>query len=138
MRTFIDTNVLVYADDAGEKKKRARAQSVLGALIRSGEAVLSTQVLQEYFAIATRKLGMPAEAARARVETLAKLDVVRIEPEMILSAIDLHRLRPVSFWEALIIRAAVAGACGRVLSEDLGHGETYEGVRLENPFRDAT
>lgn len=138
MRTFIDTNVLVYADDAGEKKKRARAQSVLGALIRSGEAVLSTQVLQEYFAIATRKLGMPAEAARGRVETLARLDVVRIEPEMILSAIDLHRLRPVSFWDALIIRAAVAGACGRVLSEELGHGDTYEGVRLENPFRDAT
>lgn len=134
-RTFIDTNVLVYADDSASKSKQKRAREVLRELIGGGRAVLSTQILQEYFAIATRKLGLPAEAARQRVETLAKLDVVRIEPELILSAIDLHHRRRVSFWDALVLRAAVAGGCERLLSEDLGDGTSYEGVRVENPFR---
>jgi predicted nucleic acid-binding protein len=135
VRTFIDTNLLVYADDAASKAKQKRAQARLSELIGSGSAVLSTQILQEYFAIATRKLGLPVEAARQRVETLAKLDVVRIEPELILAAIDLHHRRKISFWEALVLRAAVAGGCGRLLSEDLGDGVSYEGVRVENPFR---
>ncbi|MDQ3262277.1 MAG: PIN domain-containing protein [Myxococcota bacterium] len=135
MRTFIDTNVLVYADDAGHEEKQAQARAQLYEVISRGEAVLSTQVLQEFFSIATRKLGMTAQAARARVETLARLDLVRIEAETILAAIDLHRLRQLSFWDALVIRAAVAGGCERVLTEDLSHGERYDGVLAENPFR---
>lgn len=133
-RTFVDTNVLVYADDVGAGQKCGKAREALAELIRGGNAVLSTQILQEYFAIATRKLKLDAASARARVEVLSRLEVVRIEPSMILAAIDLHRLRGISFWDALVVRAAVAGGCAVLLSEDLSPGETYDGVRVESPF----
>jgi len=135
VRTFIDTNILVYAADPAEATKRLVAQRTLDPLFLHAEAVFSTQVLQEYYSTLIRKLRLPVDVARGQVENLARLDVVLIDPEMILAAIDLHRLRRIQFWDALIIRAAVAGGCARLLTEDLAHGETYEGVTVENPFR---
>jgi predicted nucleic acid-binding protein len=133
-RVFIDTNLLVYADDAGAGAKRDRARTILTPLVRTRKAVVSTQVLQEYFNIATRKLRLPAERARWRVEVLGRLDVVVIRPELILAAIDLHRLHALSFWDALSVRAASVSGCGTLLTEDLNHGQTIDGVRIENPF----
>lgn len=135
MRTFIDTNVLLYSDDHAAGPKQLRAKAILKDFLRSEQAVISTQVLQEYFNIATRKLRLTAEAARVRIEVYAQFDMVRIDPAMVLAAIDLHRLRQIQFWDALIVRSAVAGGCTRLLTEDLAHGETYEGVTVENPFR---
>jgi predicted nucleic acid-binding protein len=136
-RTFLDTNVLLYADDRGAGPKQQRARACIAAAVRAGDAVVSTQVLQEFFVVATRKLGLSAEAARGRLETFARLDVVLLQPDLILSAIDLHRLHAFSFWDALVIRAAVVGGCSRLLSEDLQHGRILDGVRIENPFLDA-
>jgi predicted nucleic acid-binding protein len=133
-RVFVDTNVLVYADDDAAGYKRDRACQVLTELVRSGRAVVSTQVLQEYFVAATKKLRIPADRARLRVDALSRLDVVVVRPEMVLAAIDLHRLRSLSFWDALVIRAASAAGCARVLTEDLNPGEVLDGVRVENPF----
>jgi predicted nucleic acid-binding protein len=133
-RTFVDTNVLVYADDAGAGEKRARSQERLLELTKDRKAVVSTQVLQEYFALATRTLKLPAAIARARVETFAQLDVVLLQPDLILSAIDLHRLHAISLWDALIVRAAVVGGCTRLLSEALQVGRTFEGLEVVNPF----
>ena len=135
MRTFIDSNVFLYADDAHSDEKQGVAQEAIGALIESREAVISTQVLQEYFATATRKFRLPHDVVRRQVVRMSKLDVVLIDPEMILAAIDLHLLRKISPWDALIVRAAIAGGCARLLTEDLNHGETFDGVRVENPFR---
>jgi len=133
-RVFFDTNVLVYADDIDAGTKRDRAQAVLREAIASGEAVLSTQVLQEYFVVVTRKLGVPPEVAQRKIELLARLDVVVVRPDMILSAIDLCRLRHVSFWDALVVKCAASSGCTRLLTEDLGHGQIIDGVRVENPF----
>ena len=135
-RVFIDTNVLVYADDLDAGDKRTRAQAVLAELIGESRAVISTQVIQEFFVTSTRKLGVPAEIARKKVELLMRLDVVLVRPELIIAAIDLHRLHGLSFWDALILRAAAAPGCARLLSEDLNHGQVVDGVRIENPFRD--
>lgn len=134
-RTFIDTNVLVYADDAGASEKQKRARDAIAELVEAQRAVVSTQVLQEYFVAATRKLQMPAEEARLRVEALLHVDVVIVRGDLILSAIDLHRLRRISFWDALVVRSAEAAGCSVLLSEDLQHGDRIEGVRVENPFR---
>jgi len=133
-RTFVDSNVLVYADDAAAAGKRTRSQERILELTSERKAVVSTQVLQEYFVIATRKLKLPAAIARARVETFAQLDVVLIQPDLILSAIDLHRLHSISFWDALIVRAAVVGGCTRLLSEDLQAGRSFDGLEIVNPF----
>jgi len=90
--------------------------------------------MQEYFVIAVKKLGLSPDRARARVERLNRLDVVVIRPDLVLGAIDLHRLHGLSFWEALVVRAAAAAGCARLLSEDLNEGQVIEGVRIENPF----
>jgi predicted nucleic acid-binding protein len=133
-RVFVDTNVLVYADDldAGDKTQRARA--LLGELLREQSGVLSTQVLQEFFAVTTRKLKVDPAIARRKVELLATLDVVSIQVPHILHAIDLHRLHSVSFWDALILACAAAAGCARLWSEDLQHGAVIAGVKIENPF----
>lgn len=133
-RSFIDTHVLVYADDQDSGAKRERALLLLDENIRAGTCVFSTQVLQEFFVIATKKLGIPATTARQRVELLSTQDVVPIDTELILAAIDLHRLHSFSFWDALILRAAKIGGCTRVLTEDLQDGQVIDGVRVENPF----
>lgn len=134
-RTFIDTNVLVYADDQDAGERTVIAKQILTDAIRTRTAVVSTQVLQEFFVVATRKLGMSAEIARRKVELLAQLEVVRIDTRLILEAIDLHRLNQVSFWDALVVCSARAGSCARVLTEDLQDGAVLGGVRIENPFR---
>jgi predicted nucleic acid-binding protein len=133
-RVFVDTNVLVYADDDGATAKRDRARALIEELSASRQMVVSTQVLQEYFAAATRKLGLPPERARSRIELLTRLDVVLIRPDVVLRAIDLHRLRSVSFWDALILSAAAVAGCARLLTEDMEARSVIDGVRIENPF----
>jgi predicted nucleic acid-binding protein len=134
-RIFIDTNVVVYASDDMAGSKRSRARAVLAPLLRERRAVISTQVMQEFFSVATRKLKLPAERARGYLQKWSRLDVVVIRPETIFAAIDLHRLNALSFWDALVIKSASVAGCGRLLSEDLPHGQVIDGVTIENPFR---
>ena len=135
MRRFLDTNVLLYADDLDAGGKREIARTVLAEAMASGEGVLSTQVLKEFFAVATRKLGVDAAVARRKVELLGTMDLVQVDLELILAGIDLSRLHAVSFWDGLIVRAAASAGCKVLLSEDLQHGRVIDGVRIENPFR---
>lgn len=134
MSSFLDTNVLVYAVDAADLQRNAQARALVEACLRRGDGVVSTQVLQEFFNVATRKMGIDAAAARRYVELFASLETVQISTELILGAIDLHRLRSISFWDALVVRAASAAGCERVWTEDLQAGATLDGVRVENPF----
>jgi len=133
-RVFIDTSILWYADDLDAGDKRKKAQEILHQVYVDGNGVISTQVLQEFFVASTRKLGVPPEIARRKVELLARLDVVTIQPTLIVDAIDLHRLHSLSFSDALILRAATASGCRRLLTEDLPSGRTIAGVQIENPF----
>lgn len=133
-RVFLDTNLLIYFSDAAAGAKQVRATEILAELTADTRAVVSTQVLQEYFVTAVGKLKMPAEAARANVERFSQLEVVLVRPELVLGAIDLHRLNRISFWDALIVRCASAAGCSRLLTEDLNDGQTIDGVRIENPF----
>ncbi|HME90027.1 MAG TPA: PIN domain-containing protein [Myxococcaceae bacterium] len=132
-RRFFDTNVLVYAHAADQPQKKRTARQLLTEHLGDQTAVFSTQVLQEYFVAATR-LGLPAELAQQHVATYSQASVVQVTTELILAAIDLHRLHQISFWDALIVRSAGAAGCGVVLSEDMKHGQRYGGVRIENPF----
>ena len=135
-RFFLDTNVLIYADDQDAGDRRIRAREILLEVFSQRKGVISTQVLQEYFSVATHKLGIKPDAARKRVELLATMDVVRIDVSLILSAIDLVRLHSVAFWDALIIQSAKIAGCRLLLTEDLQHGRVFNSLRVENPFRD--
>jgi predicted nucleic acid-binding protein len=133
-RAFLDTNVLVYADDADAGAKRVKAQALLVSALATGDAVISTQVLQEYFSVATRKLAVPAEAAQKKVEILAALVAVTIDADHIIESIKLHRLYKLSFWDALIVHAARRAGCDRLITEDLQAGQRIEGVEIVDPF----
>jgi len=131
---FFDTNILLYADDASAPAKREKAIILFRDHLRSRTAVLSLQVLQEFFAAATRKLKLPPEVAQRKVEILARARVVRFDASDVIAAIELHRLNRVSFWDALIVQAARLAGVAVLYSEDLQAGSALAGVRVVNPF----
>jgi predicted nucleic acid-binding protein len=128
--------VLVYLYDEDEPEKRARALEVFEREVESGRSALSSQVLQEFYVNATRKLRRPLtpERAEARVRDLSRLPLVQVDPSLILAAIARSQRMVLSFWDALIVEAALAGGADRLLTEDLQHGQEIEGLRIENPF----
>jgi predicted nucleic acid-binding protein len=134
VRSFLDSNVLVYTDDHDTPDKQRRALDLLAEHRRARTGVVSLQVLQEYFVAATRRLGVDAAIARRKVELFADYHVVVLDVEDVLAAIDLHRLEPLSFWDALLVRAAKQAGCRVLYTEDLQHGRTVDGVRIVNPF----
>lgn len=134
MRFFVDTNVLAYADDLDAGSKRDVAQAIVRRAFDEGSGILSQQVLRETFVVATRKLGLSPASARRRVELYSRLDVVRLDVDDLLYAIDLTRLHAVSLWDALIVRAALNGGCDVLYTEDLQHGYRFERLEVVNPF----
>jgi predicted nucleic acid-binding protein len=134
VRGFLDTNVLLYTDDHDTPAKQAKALALFAQVRKDKAGVISTQVLQEYFTAATRKLGVPATIARRKVELFAHLDLVVLDLSDILGAIDLHRLHQFSLWDALIVRAALQAKCAILYTEDLQHGQRIEGLEIVNPF----
>lgn len=135
VRSFFDTNVLIYADDRAAPAKQQRALELVAEHRRKRTGVVSLQVLQEYFVAVTRKLQVDARVARRKVELLTEFDVARVEVADILAAIDLHRLHGFSFWDALIIRAAKQAGCRVLFSEDLQDMKDIDGIQIVNPFR---
>jgi predicted nucleic acid-binding protein len=133
-RSFLDTNVRLYTDDQDAPDKRQHALDLIEAGRRGRKGVVSTQVLQEYFVAATRKLGVDAAVARRKLEIFSRLELVHIDLGVILSAVDLHRLHGFSFWDAPIIRAASVGGCSVLLTEDMQHGRRIDGLEIQNPF----
>jgi predicted nucleic acid-binding protein len=134
MRTFFDTNVLVYTDDRANPVKLKRALGVLKEHKQSQTGVVSLQVLQEYFVTVTRKYGVDPGDARRKVELFAAFDVTEPVLADILAAIDLHRLNNLSYWDALVIHSAARAGCRQIFSEDMQHGQVIDGVRIVNPF----
>ena len=135
VRSFLDTNVLVYADDRQDTAKQRRAVELFNEHRRARTGVVSMQVLQEYFVTATRKLQIDARDARRKVELLSRFDVVVPEANDVIAAIDLHRLHGISFWDAMIVRSAKQGGCSVLLSEDMQNAREIDGVRIMNPFK---
>lgn len=133
---FVDTNVLLYAvsRDSAEQGKAETANRILGAQ----DLVLSVQVLQEFYVQATRESRPDAlthDQAAALVESFTRFEVADITTDVLLAALSTRRRFGISYWDAAILEAARAVGCDLVLSEDLGDGQDYAGVRVENPFR---
>lgn len=137
-RAFLDTNVLVYSDDPRDPAKQARALNLIKDHLRSRTGVVSLQVLQEYFVSSTGKLRLDPGLAKQRIEVFARLHVAEPTVADILAAIDLHRLRGLSYWDALVLRMARQSGCRVLLTEDMQHGQVIDGVRIVNPFLSST
>ena len=136
MKFFFDTNVLVYLFDADSPDKRKQARALFQAHAQAGDILLSTQVLQEFYVTVTRKLARPLDAAAAAeaVQNFAELPMVNIDSKLVLSAIHRSRGSRLSFWDALVVQAAIAGHASTLYSEDLQHGQTLDGLKIINPF----
>jgi len=136
VKTFVDTNVLVYAHDTDAGDRHAVAKADLARLWDSREGVLSTQVLQEFYAVVTRKFKPPLPRAKARaiVAAYAEWCAVATEPQLIVSASRLEEEHTVSFWDALIVQAAIQAGAERLVSEDLQDGRRFGTLTIHNPF----
>jgi predicted nucleic acid-binding protein len=134
VRTFLDTNVLVYAFDDGEPEKRDRARALLAA--PPAPFVISAQVVGEFYVVVTRKLAKPLAPgdAKAAVEQLLRLPVVPVDAELTSAAVATSQSAQLSYWDALIIEAAGAAGCDLLLSEDLADGATIRSIHIQNPF----
>ena len=133
-RSFIDTNVLVYAEASDAPVKQRAALALLKQLYESTDGVVSTQVLQEYCNVALKKLRLSAQHIRAQLDLYEQFEVVHVTPTVIRSGLDLYQTRSLAFYDALIIASAQLAGCNVIVSEDLNTGETMAGVRIVNPF----
>ena len=133
-KIFLDTTVLVSAHDADAPFKRQRSRELIAAVVASGSGVISTQVLQEFYVTATRKMGVPPLAAKSVVQSFRIFEVVQLSPDLIEQAIDRSVLSQLSFCDALIVAASVASGCTTIYSEDLNAGQVIDGVKITNPF----
>jgi predicted nucleic acid-binding protein len=132
---FVDTNVLLYAasTDPTEAGKRTEARRVLS----DGAFAFSVQVAQEFFVNATRKLtpALSSADALAFLKGINPATVVAIDYELFEEAIKIQQRFQISYWDAAIVGAAKRLNCGILYSEDLSEGQSYDRVRVVNPFR---
>lgn len=133
-KVFFDTNVLVQGLDRSDTKKQKRARQLLREAAESNTGVLSTQVLQEFYVAATKKLGVEPLAAKELLHHFQNFETIIINPGFISEAIDCSVLNRISFQDSLIIVAAESAGCSVVWSEDFNDGQVIRGVRIKNPY----
>jgi predicted nucleic acid-binding protein len=134
--SFVDTNILVYAEDRDAKEKHAVARDLLIRLWDDRGGVLSIQVLQEFYVNITCKLKKPMSRDKALdiVREYLTWKVVENTRTLLTSAIELQQKAQLSFWTAMVVQAAMEAKCDRLYSEDLNAGQRIGGVLIVNPF----
>ena len=133
---FVDTNILVYAFGAGLEPRHAASRELLREVTARDTLRLSTQVLQELYATLVRQQIAPA-AALSRIEQLARWPVFSPQFSDVRGACLLSQSARISYWDAMVVIAAGRMGATYLITEDLNHGQTIEGVRIVNPFRES-
>lgn len=134
MRRFFDTNVLVYAFGRQDAVKRDLARALIEEATADESFVLSTQVLAEFYSTAVRTNVMGPTQARDLVRVWAEHDTVPHTADLVLRGISLHQQHSLSFWDAMIVQAALDARCDVLLTEDLQHGRRFGNLEVANPF----
>ncbi len=133
-KTFIDTNIIIYANDSRDEAKQKIALNVVAEHIRLGTGVISTQVLQEYAHVALNKLNQRQDVVLRQLVILEELEVIQQSPVLIRRSVEIKTSYRIGFWDACIISAAELAKCGKILSEDFNCGQFYSGIAMVNPF----
>jgi len=133
-KVFFDANILLYSDDPRSLSKQKIAVELIEKYQRNRNGAVSLQVLGEYFHNARRKMGLDVATARQRTQFFARLLRYESRLDDVYAAIDLHQLHQFSFWDAMIVRAAVQCGCSVLYAEDMHHGMRVHGVEIANPF----
>jgi predicted nucleic acid-binding protein len=136
-RTFVDTNILVYAHDADAGEKHSIAAQSMADLWEARTGILSTQVLQELYVTLTRKVLHPIKKnlARRLIKNYLTWEVAVNDGDIILHASEIEESYRLSFWDSLIVASAYSKNAAIILTEDLNHNQLIEGVRIQNPFQ---
>ena len=134
-KVFFDSNILVYFADSSDLQKQTIAANLIKNAVINDNGVISTQSLQEFFAATTRKLLCTKENAAEYVKNFSEsFTVQQVSVPLILKAIDISIKNQFSFWDSLILSAAIHSGCLICYSEDLTNGQLVEGVKIVNPF----
>jgi predicted nucleic acid-binding protein len=133
---FLDTNILIYAYDRQAEKKHEVAKDIVRHWWEHRGALISTQVLQEFYVNVTSRIPQPLSKAKARelVEQYQAWPVIANTIESIIRASEIQERYQLSFWDSLIISSAEKGGAKYVVSEDLSHNQYIAGILIQNPF----
>lgn len=132
---FVDTNILIYA--IGLQPAPPEKKAIAREILAHGDIALSVQVLQEFYVQATHARRRDAISHADAVRLIEKWQRFRIQDNtaaVLQSALRLKERFQTSYWDAAILAAAKAARCQQLLSEDLNHGQDYDGVVVVNPF----
>jgi predicted nucleic acid-binding protein len=136
-RFFLDTNLFVYTFDGTAPAKAKKSAQLIRRAADTGEGIISYQVVQEFFNVAFRRFAQPLSAAEAEqyfITVLRPLLAVHSSPAIYFAALRIREKHRISWYDSLIVAAALEGQCDRLYSEDFQNGRKIEGVRIENPF----
>jgi predicted nucleic acid-binding protein len=135
-KSFVDTNILVYAHDLDAGNKHEVAAKLISQLWKSRNGVLSTQVLQECYVTLTKKVVRPLGkvAVRRLLQSYFSWEIAVNDLQTIMQASEIEEAHNLSFWDALIVAAASSKNAALILTEDLNHGQVIEGILIQNPF----
>jgi predicted nucleic acid-binding protein len=135
---FIDTNVFVYSFDDRHPAKKERSLAVIQEALESGMGIISTQVIQEFLNVATQKFVVPMKPEDSKAYLRVVLNpLCHVYPNLSLyeTCLDLQTKTGYSFFDSLILAAAIQGGCSLLYSEDLQDGQEIQGTRIVNPYR---
>jgi predicted nucleic acid-binding protein len=136
-RFFLDTNLFVYTFDDIAPAKGKKAAQLIRRAVDTGEGIISYQVVQEFFSVALRRFAKPMsvpEAEQYLITVLRPLLAVHSSPALYFAALRIREKYRISWYDSLIVAAALEGQCDRLYSEDFQHGQKIEGLRIDNPF----
>jgi predicted nucleic acid-binding protein len=134
---FLDTNIFVYSFDRAAPKKATKAKRLIREALASQKGVISFQVVQEFFNVATKRFAQPlrvSEAEQYMGTVFRPLLAVQSSLALYSEALHLQKQRGLSWYDSLIVCAATQSRCGILFTEDLQHGQSFGGLRVENPF----
>jgi predicted nucleic acid-binding protein len=136
-KAFFDTNILVYTFDARDPRKQSVARSLIAEALDNGDAVISYQIVQEFVNVARRKLEKPLRSEdlvfylRTTLRSMLKISFSLALCE---SALALSDSLMLSWYDSLIVAAALEAGCTKLYTEDMQHQQVIEGLTIVNPF----
>lgn len=133
-KAFLDTNVLIYQLDSRDPTKQKRCREIVRTVVSNHEAVISTQILQEFYVACTMKLKIKPILVKGIMHGFENIEVVTIGIDLINNAIDASIQYQISFWDALVVVSAESAKCQYLLTEDLNEGQIIRNVRIRNPL----
>jgi predicted nucleic acid-binding protein len=134
---FIDTNIFVYSFDPKSPAKARKAAQIIRAASNTGEGIISYQVVQEFFNVALRRFAEPmtvAEAEQYLTTVLRPLLAAHSSATIFFEALRIAERHKISWYDSLIVAAALASGCEKIYSEDFQHGHKIDSLSVENPF----